>query len=582
MRESFDHPDALGKSRRPRWTPSADAKALLETIFSADAFPTFAVRSKLAGQLGIDTRQVQIWFQNRRQRERIKTGSSKDDEDRVNSDTPDTPDEDHAIPCWSSDVKVQLPGGKQLITSSSASPCSGTAEPMDEDTDNKAPRCGESAAAAFATSDAAAKTLSLAHASTQPSARHAPTHAHAHAHLRTESDALSNTLDRARPLSTRSPAERAQLRAHSDVLMAQPRAENLDVNSSCSSLASTSMQSSPAPLSPASSPLPPAVSSFSSTAHRDETGAPSTAPLHSAQCGASSQLTFEAERGTRHSELARRDETADATRRRDAGAEAAEDASYATAAAGGAAGAALSAGAAGARRDVSISAGGACPSASSAAWVGAATYCVPPPPALVAIVDELPKDANGETSARCAAPSLLKMLQTPGGSRALQVAARNMLRSNRLFQHPNAPCHELLTQLAGIMPNAEAEAAAASAAANAATDRMDIAATSAATDINAAAAIDFNAAAAASAADAGSAASVASAPAPASMCKSAPACAAPSLLPLFEPAATMLPMRERGTRAARLQSNGMQRRSDISTEALEVLSSQFFYGGMRD
>eukprot|EP00965_Chrysotila_dentata_P124272 4108329-Pleurochrysis_carterae.AAC.1 len=26
----------------------------------------------------------------------------------------------------------------------------------------------------------------------------------------------------------------------------------------------------------------------------------------------------------------------------------------------------------------------------------------------------LPQDANGETSARCAAPSLLKMLQTPG------------------------------------------------------------------------------------------------------------------------------------------------------------------------
>lgn len=65
----------FGKVRRPRWTPSEDAKALLETIFLADSFPTFAVRQQLAGQLGIDSRQVQIWFQNRRQRERGK-GSS--------------------------------------------------------------------------------------------------------------------------------------------------------------------------------------------------------------------------------------------------------------------------------------------------------------------------------------------------------------------------------------------------------------------------------------------------------------------------------------------------------------------------
>jgi len=80
----------VGKSRRPRWTPSEDAKALLETIFSADSFPTFTVRNQLAEQLGIDSRQVQIWFQNRRQRERIKltAGSKEDDEDE-----PDEPDE---------------------------------------------------------------------------------------------------------------------------------------------------------------------------------------------------------------------------------------------------------------------------------------------------------------------------------------------------------------------------------------------------------------------------------------------------------------------------------------------------------
>jgi len=66
---------AISKPRRPRWTPSEDAKALLEKVFIADSFPTFAVRSQLAEQLSIDSRQVQIWFQNRRQRERLKTGS---------------------------------------------------------------------------------------------------------------------------------------------------------------------------------------------------------------------------------------------------------------------------------------------------------------------------------------------------------------------------------------------------------------------------------------------------------------------------------------------------------------------------
>jgi len=57
-----------------RWVPSESAKALLETIFSADSFPTFSVRTQLAQQLSIDARQVQIWFQNRRQRERLKAG----------------------------------------------------------------------------------------------------------------------------------------------------------------------------------------------------------------------------------------------------------------------------------------------------------------------------------------------------------------------------------------------------------------------------------------------------------------------------------------------------------------------------
>ena len=73
--QSSEELGGVAKQRRPRWTPSEEAKAILEAVFAADSFPTFAVRNQLAEQLKIDSRQVQIWFQNRRQRERLKTGS---------------------------------------------------------------------------------------------------------------------------------------------------------------------------------------------------------------------------------------------------------------------------------------------------------------------------------------------------------------------------------------------------------------------------------------------------------------------------------------------------------------------------
>lgn len=57
-----------------RFLPDQNQRHLLETIFSADSFPTYTVRLQLAQQLGIEARQVQIWFQNRRQRERLRVG----------------------------------------------------------------------------------------------------------------------------------------------------------------------------------------------------------------------------------------------------------------------------------------------------------------------------------------------------------------------------------------------------------------------------------------------------------------------------------------------------------------------------
>lgn len=86
-------PARISKARRPRWTPSEEARALLETIFSADSFPTFTVRNQLAEQLGIDSRQVQIWFQNRRQRERSKVLSGQMNEEEGEEEGEDPPAE---------------------------------------------------------------------------------------------------------------------------------------------------------------------------------------------------------------------------------------------------------------------------------------------------------------------------------------------------------------------------------------------------------------------------------------------------------------------------------------------------------
>ena len=74
--EGSRHLASAERGRRPRWTPTETDKALLETIFVADSFPTFSVRKQLAEQLNVDSRQVQIWFQNRRQRERVRQGAA--------------------------------------------------------------------------------------------------------------------------------------------------------------------------------------------------------------------------------------------------------------------------------------------------------------------------------------------------------------------------------------------------------------------------------------------------------------------------------------------------------------------------
>ena len=53
-----------------RWHIDAATLAVLEKVFSLDQFPNVETRKQLGAELTVSTRQIQVWFQNRRQRER--------------------------------------------------------------------------------------------------------------------------------------------------------------------------------------------------------------------------------------------------------------------------------------------------------------------------------------------------------------------------------------------------------------------------------------------------------------------------------------------------------------------------------
>jgi len=76
---------AAARSRSaPRWHIDAQALQVLETVFGMEQFPNVDTRKQLGQDLKVSSRQIQVWFQNRRQRERKLRGegsnlSSKDD-----------------------------------------------------------------------------------------------------------------------------------------------------------------------------------------------------------------------------------------------------------------------------------------------------------------------------------------------------------------------------------------------------------------------------------------------------------------------------------------------------------------------
>ena len=57
--------------RWERWSPTAPQLRRLGESYEKTRFPTVEMRRALANELGVTPRKIQVWFQNRRQREKL-------------------------------------------------------------------------------------------------------------------------------------------------------------------------------------------------------------------------------------------------------------------------------------------------------------------------------------------------------------------------------------------------------------------------------------------------------------------------------------------------------------------------------
>ena len=64
-----DMSEGEGGGRKPRWAISKHAKIILEKIYQMERFPSADMRRRLAADFSVEPRQVQFWYQNRRQRD---------------------------------------------------------------------------------------------------------------------------------------------------------------------------------------------------------------------------------------------------------------------------------------------------------------------------------------------------------------------------------------------------------------------------------------------------------------------------------------------------------------------------------
>ena len=64
------HPASMLSRDNSRWHIDARSLTVLEAVFAVEMFPDVALRKQLGHDLQVSPRQIQVWFQNRRQRQK--------------------------------------------------------------------------------------------------------------------------------------------------------------------------------------------------------------------------------------------------------------------------------------------------------------------------------------------------------------------------------------------------------------------------------------------------------------------------------------------------------------------------------
>jgi hypothetical protein len=77
--------DRKRKGKSTRWNIPSSALSMLEQMFQKDKFPSVETRKKIATDLKVTPRQVQVWFQNKRQRSTKPPGRPSDTRSILNT-----------------------------------------------------------------------------------------------------------------------------------------------------------------------------------------------------------------------------------------------------------------------------------------------------------------------------------------------------------------------------------------------------------------------------------------------------------------------------------------------------------------
>jgi len=115
-------PEEDDRNKASRWQIGSQALIVLEQVYTVEPFPSLDTRRELSRKLNVSARQVQVWFQNKRQRER-KLSRSKGMFSTPG--LPDTPAATAALVAAKASTVTstgQLPTGSQTFNSAGSQP----------------------------------------------------------------------------------------------------------------------------------------------------------------------------------------------------------------------------------------------------------------------------------------------------------------------------------------------------------------------------------------------------------------------------------------------------------------------------